>query len=164
MNPVIKYFSAERAWCTAGAAIALISVLVSLWFFFRIKQPFQTGMGYTFLLLGILFFIICVSVAWRTQADIARVSMMIGSDIASLKTVEIPRMNSVMRTFSIIIGIEITFVLASAALLFFANLSPTWKGAMTGLLVQAGWLLVFDLFAQSRGREYDSYLQSLVGT
>jgi hypothetical protein len=163
MNPVVKYFSAERAWCTIGAALALLSILVALWFFMRVKQPFQTGVAYPFLSLGIIFFTICLSVALRSQADISRVMTMIDNDLGSLRSIEVPRMNGVMRTFSIIIVIEITFVCTSAALLFFANLSPVWRGVMTGLLIQAGWLLIFDLFAQNRGREYANYLQGVVG-
>jgi len=164
MNPVVKYFSAERIWCTAGATIAVISIVLALWFFFKVKQPFQTGMAYPFMLMGIAFFAICLSVAFRTSGDLARVTAMIEQDRAALASVEVPRMTAVMRNFTIIIVLEVTFLLVSGSLLLWANLSPAWKGAMTGLLIQASWLFVFDLFAQSRGKTYATYLQSLVGS
>jgi hypothetical protein len=164
MNPAVKYFSLERAWCTAGVAIAAISILIALWFFFRVKQPFQTGMAYPFMLLGIVFFVICLSVALRSSGDLARVTNMIQQDRPALASVEIPRMNTVMRNFTVILVLEVTFLLVSGSLLLWVDLSPSWKGAMTGLLLQAAWLFIFDLFAHSRGKEYAAYLESLLSS
>lgn len=162
MNPAIKYFSLERTWCTVGVAIAAISILVALWFFFKVKQPFQTGMAYPFAALGVVFFAICLSVAMRSSGDMTRVTNMIEQDRAALASIEVPRMAGVMRNFSIILVLEVTFLVVSGSLLLWATLSPAWKGAMTGLLIQATWLFIFDLFAQSRGKEYANYLQRLV--
>ena len=163
MNPAVKYFSLERTWCTVGVAIAAISILIALWFFFKVKQPFQTGMAYPFMLLGIVFFVICLSVALRSSGDLARVTNMIEQDRGALASVEVPRMAAVMRNFTVIIILEVTFLLVSGSLLLWVNLSPQWKGAMTGLLIQATWLFVFDLFANSRGKVYANYLEGLTG-
>jgi len=161
MNPVIRYFSAEKAWCSGGAIIAILSVAVALWFFFRVRQPFQTGMAWPFLVLGIIFFIICLSVARRSDGDAARVEALISQNQPGLRSEELPRMTGVMRNFTIIISLEVVFLLTSISLLVWGNLSIAWRGAMTGLLIQAAWLFVFDMFARSRGGVYLNYLKTL---
>src|SRR5262245_50481185 len=97
MNPIIRYFSAEKAWCSVGAAIAVLSAGVALWFFLKGRNAFQTGLAWPFLILGILFFIICLSVALRSDADATRVTTMVNGDLTTLKGVELPRMTAVMR-------------------------------------------------------------------
>ena len=164
MNPVIKYFSAEKSWCIAGAAIAVGSVAIALWFLFRSRQSFQAGMAWPFIILGIIFFMICFSVARRSDGDASRVTSMLATDQASLVSTELPRMVTVMRNFTVIISLEIAFLLASVSLLIWANLSMTWRGVMTGLLIQASWLLVFDLFARARGAVYMNYLEGVIKT
>jgi hypothetical protein len=164
MNPAIKYFTSEKNWCIVGAMIAVLSVAIALWFLLRSRQPFQTGIAWPFLILGIVFFIICASVAFRSNSDASRVSKMITGDRTSIASQEIPRMTAVMRNFTVIISLEIAFLVASISLLLLANLTTTWKGAMTGLLVQASWLLIFDMFARARGAEYLTYLESIVKT
>jgi hypothetical protein len=162
MNPIIRYFSAERLWCTGGAIIAVASIGIACWFLFRVRQPFQSGMAWPFLGLGILFFTICLSVAIRSTSDIARVTSMVKSNLPGIASEEQPRMSAVMRTFTIIIAVETAFVVASIAILLLADPSPVWRGVTTGMLVQAGWLLIFDLFARYRGAQYYEYLNGLM--
>jgi len=145
-----------------GVFIAVISVIVALWFLIRVRQPFQTGIAWPFVILGVIFFVICLSVALRSDADLARVTSMIESDRAGLATKELPRMAAVMRNFTVIISIEVLFLVASISTLLFMNLSVHTKGVMTGLLMQASWLFIFDMFARSRGADYYNYLRSVV--
>jgi hypothetical protein len=161
MNPVVKYFSAEKMWCTGGAMIAILSIGIALLFFLRIKQPLQTGMAWPFLILGFIFFVICLSVALRSGADASRVSLWVDTSKENLTSQELPRMIGVMRNFTIIISLEVVFVLVSITCLFAMNLSTLTRGVMLGLLIQAGWLLIFDMFARSRGADYLSYLKSV---
>lgn len=162
VSPVIKYYTAERMWCIAGAVIALASIAIAVWFLFKTKEQYTTGISYPFLVLGIIFFAICASVATRSTADLRRVTDIIQSSPPLLGNGEIPRMQKVMANFNVIIVLELVFVTSSLLVLVFASPSPLWKGVWTGLIIQSAWLLVFDLFARSRGKDYFIFLQSVL--
>jgi len=163
MNPVEKYFTAERWYCAGGIAIGLIASSLALYFFLKVKEPFYSGMGWPFLVLGFFFLIICTGVFFRSPHDIARVNAAIEKKDAHVKDVELPRMDKVMRNFKVIILVEISLIVLSTVILFL-KVSPTMKGAFTGILIMATLLLVFDYLADKRGGEYHRFLKEKVGS
>lgn len=162
MNPVLKYFNAERFYCGIGITIGGIALLLALYFWLKVKQPFYVGMAYPLVIVGTFFLIICTGVFFRSPRDIARVQHAIGNDRSHIKSVELPRMDGVMKTFRVIMVVEVVLVAVSALLLLFAPLSPAWKGAMSGLLALAASLLAFDWLAAQRGQVYLDFLKGLV--
>src|SRR5262245_42343056 len=114
MEPVLKYFNAERAWCWFGLATTVIAIIAAVYFLIKIKQPFYNGMGYALILLSLGLGGICVSVITRAPKDIARVTNMIDAKTGDLATVEIPRMQAVQRNFNVFITGEIVLIVVCA--------------------------------------------------
>jgi hypothetical protein len=162
MNPVEKYFSAERWYCGGGIGIGLVAISLAAYFFLKIKQPFYTGMGWSFMVLGFFFLIICIGVFIRSPKDIERVNAIVQSNPAQLQQEEIPRMDGVMRNFKVIMIVEASLIVICIALIFFGNVSDTWRGAFSGILIMAFLLLCFDWLANSRGKEYQTFLTEQV--
>jgi hypothetical protein len=163
MSPVVKYFYAEKIWCAAGAGLAVLSIVLALWFLLRVRHPLQTGMAWPFMLLGLIFFVICLTVALRSNSDASRVSSWLADGKSNLASQELPRMTGVMKTFTVIISVEVLMLAASISCLLFLNMTRFTRGVILGILLQCCWLFIFDMFARSRGAEYLNYIKSVTG-
>ncbi len=161
MEPVLKYFNAERAWCWFGLITTIVATLVAIYFLTKLRQPFYNGMGYAFIVLSIVLGSICVSVIARAPKDISRVTSIIQSLRSDLKTTEIPRMIAVQKNFNVFITGEIVLILICAAALFLLSGDSTWRGVAGGVLLYAVYLMAFDTIARSRGKDYLEFLNSL---
>lgn len=70
-------------------------------------------------------------------------------------------MQAVIKSFATNRRIEIGVLIASLLVLVLAPRGGAWQGAGAGLAVQAGLVLLLDLFAERRGQAYLAWLQSL---
>jgi hypothetical protein len=160
MNPIVKYFEAEKMYCWIGLAVTVLTIGLALTWLFRTKLPFYNGVAWPFLIFGIFLLLICIGVIIRSPKDIQRVSAMIENNRSSISQEEIPRMDTVMRNFKVIIVVEIVLIALAGGLMLFASLSPLWRGVATGVLYYAAFLLAFDLLAQHRGSIYLEFLKN----
>lgn len=158
MEPVLKYFQAEKVYCIFGACFAALSLVVALYFLLSVRQPFYSGMAYPFLVMGLFFLVICTTVAHRAPADIARVTSFITENRSLIREQELPRMNNVMTSFRIIIVIELVLIVASVVVLIVLGDKSLIKGIFAGVLIHASFFLLFDLLAQQRAKEYLEFL------
>lgn len=115
MDSILIYFNGEKTQCTVGLVFAIGFILVSAYFLW-LQQPFFKGVAYVALLVSVLLGAICAGVVWRTPRDIARVSSFYQSAPEKMRTEELPRMEKVMSSFSIIKKVEIAIVLAGVLL------------------------------------------------
>ena len=164
MTPIEKYFNAERWNCAGGIGIGLVAITFALYYLLKVKEPYYTGMAWALLALGLFFLIVCTGVFVRSHQDIARVTGYMDTHNPLLQTEELPRMEKVMRTFKVIMTVEIALIVLSVALILFAPLPAAWKGAFTGILIMAALLLCFDYLADKRGQVYWDYLKEVVGS
>jgi hypothetical protein len=68
-------------------------------------------------------------------------------------------MARVQRNFRYVELVEAVLPLGSLALVLGLRERPAWVGVGLGLLVQAGVMLAFDVFAEARGAVYYAWLQ-----
>jgi hypothetical protein len=160
MSPVVKYFQAEKIYCVVGGFASAVSILVGLYFLFKERHPFYTGIAYPFLILGFFFLVICTTIVLRTASDISRVNTAVERNDRDGVQKEAARMEKVMASFRVVIIVEIVLIIASVIILFVMKHQLLGKGIAAGLLIQAGFFLAFDLLAQSRGKEYVHLLRS----
>jgi hypothetical protein len=158
MNPVEKYFGAEKAESFLFALVGLVAITLAVYFFAKLKQPFYNGIAYPLIAIALIQITVGGSVYLRSSKDIARVNQMIQIDKTRILTEEIPRMKIVMNNFVFYRWIEIVLVLIGLALLFSFKSATMWKGVGLGLVIQSALMLLLDFFAESRGREYLDYL------
>lgn len=158
MNPVEKYFTAERFWCALGMGLGVLAIAVAAYCFIKLKQPFYSGMAYSLLVLGVFFLVVCVGVFFRSPKDITRVNQYLESKSQMLSNEELPRMDKVMRNFRFIMITEGVVIAASLLVLVFSKAGSSWKGAALGTLILAMLLLAFDYLATKRGAEYHQFL------
>ncbi|QQS30395.1 MAG: hypothetical protein IPM47_05450 [Sphingobacteriales bacterium] len=160
MDSIIKYFEGEKLQCAIGILLGLTSIMLSIYFIY-INKPVLKGIGYVFIPLSLLLLAVCIGVFMRTPKDIKRVSSYYESDPIKMQTEELPRMEKVMKTFPVIQMVEIVFIFVAAFLLVVFWKNNIIKGVGIGLIIQGIILYGFDHFAQSRGKIYLEFLNSL---
>lgn len=160
MEPISRYFNAEKSESLIFIIAGLLAVIIGVWFLFVIKKPFYNGVAFSITAIAIVQLTVGYSVYARSPEDIIRVNQIVKNDQAKIHAQEIPRMKTVMKNFMIYKIIEIVFVVAGL-LFWIVFKSGLLSGIGLGLFIQALLMLVFDLFAESRGKIYISFLESL---
>ncbi|MFM1793259.1 MAG: hypothetical protein RLZZ252_1613 [Bacteroidota bacterium] len=162
MNPVIKYFTGERAESYLFFVLGLLGLGLSVYLILIKGSSFWKGFAIPFILVSVLEIIIGVTLIYRSPKDIVRVENFIKHEPSKIKTFEIPRMEKVMKNFVVFRYTEIALILIGIITYFaFARLD-FWRGLGLGLLLQASVVLTLDYFAERRGFIYLEHLNKLI--
>jgi hypothetical protein len=161
MEQVSKYFNAEKSESLLFVVVGIVALLLSAYFLVKMKQPFYNGMAYPFIVVALIQLTVGSSVYFRSPLDIARVNQMMQTETAKIQTEEIPRMEIVMKKFVLYRWVEIALVIVGIALCLYFQPMTLWKGIGLGLAIQSSFMLLLDYFAESRGKVYLDYLQTL---
>jgi multidrug transporter EmrE-like cation transporter len=160
MEQVTKYFNAEKYESLLFILVGIVAISFATYFFIKVKQPFYNGMAYPLIAVALIQIVVGSSVYFRSPKDIVRMEQIVQTDKSKIQTEEIPRMTSVMKNFTIYKWVEIVLILFGIIMFFFFQPMTIWKGVGLGLFIQASFMLLLDLFAESRGRIYIEYLQT----
>jgi hypothetical protein len=162
MNQIEKYFRAEKAESLLFMVVGLLAITLSLYFNFKQKDFFYTGMSYALLAVAILQLVVGFTVYKRSPLDETRVKSMIEVQFDKIENEEIPRMQLVMKNFVVYRWVEI--VLAIIGILHYLFLGRTeWlKGFGLGLSLQSVLMLLLDFFAEHRGQIYLKFLNDFI--
>lgn len=161
MNPVVKYFNGEKAESYIFILIGVIALAMAFYFIFALKSSFWKGAAIPFIIVALLEFVVGYTIVTRSPKDIARVETFIQKEPQSIKTLEIPRMEKVMRNFVIFRYAEIALIILGIALMYSSMNETFWRGIGLGLFIQASIVLCLDFFAERRGHIYLEYLNQL---
>ena len=162
MEQISKYFNAEKYESILFVLVGLTAIIFAAYFLVKIKQPFYNGMAYSLIIIALIQLTVGSTVYLRSPKDILRVNQILRTDKAKIHTEEIPRMTTVMKNFTIYKWIEIALIIVGVMMFFYFEPMTVWKGVGLGLFIQASFMLVLDFFAESRGKTYLEYLQSLI--
>jgi hypothetical protein len=160
MDNILKYFAGEKFQCSIGILLGLTGILLSIYFIYLSKPVFK-GIAFAFIPLSLLLLAICIGIVIRTPKDIQRVTSYYESEPTKMQTDELPRMEKVMKIFPIAKMVEIGFIIVGIFLLLFFWNNDIIKSVGIGLILQGIMLYGFDHFAQSRGKLYFEFLNSL---
>jgi uncharacterized membrane protein len=152
-----QYFVGEKQESLLFLGIGIVALVLATAFFFFVKTPFYKGMAIPLLLVGALLGVVGFTVYKRSDADRIRNVYAYDLNRLELKTKELPRMETVMRSFVVYRYTEIVLALIGIALwVYFRNDADRifWKGLGLGLALMALLALGADYFAEKRGRTY----------
>lgn len=169
MNPVnemhaaiITYFTAEKResllFLIAGAAA--IAVSLYLW---MTASPHR-AMGWPLTAIALIQIVVGWTVFARTDSQMKGLHTLLNKDKAAYSAAEVPRMETVRKSFRIYKAIEIVLLAAGLAGAFFLKDRVTLHAVSVGLALQAGLMLVFDLYAESRAEVYVEQIRRLTSS
>ncbi|MCF8407621.1 MAG: hypothetical protein K9G36_01500 [Crocinitomicaceae bacterium] len=162
MNPIIKYFQGEKAESSIFILIGVVAFAMALYFIFALKTSFWKGVAVPFIVVALLEFVVGYTIVSRSPKDIERVESYIQQAPQNIKTIEIPRMEKVLRNFVVYRYVEIALIILGIVLMYSSMQDTFWRGIGLGLFIQAGIVLCLDFFAERRGHNYVVYLQELI--
>ena len=148
-----QYFSAEKQGSLFFLAVGIVAVIAAVVLFFVLKSPFYRGVAVPMLFVGLIAGAIGFTIYKRSDAD--RISNVYAYDMdpSQLKQKEYPRMIKVMKSFSIIIMLEVVFLVVGICLFFYFRSNSDRQllsGIGAGLFLMAIAALVLDITAQRR--------------
>jgi hypothetical protein len=161
MEQISKYFNAEKSESLLFVVVGVAALLLSAYFFIKVKQPFYSGMAYSLIAIALIQLIVGFEVYFRSPKDIIRVNQMMQTEVEKIQTEEIPRMETVMKKFVLYRWVEIACLLAGILMFFYFEPMTLLKGIGLGLAIQASFMLLLDYFAEDRGKVYLDYLQGI---
>lgn len=159
-----KYFNGEKSAGRVFMMMGTGSIVAAVLFFFVLEFNFYKGAAIPPLMIGLLFLAIGYTIYKRSDADRIRNVYALDMNPAELREKELPRMQKVMKFFSVLFIIEILLFLTGAILyLYFIRdfKNDFWRGLGLSLSVMAIISLGADYAAAKRGRKYTDGLQKL---
>ena len=155
-NFVSTYFTEEKIESLFFIIIGIITISLAIIFWFIIKYSFYNGLAFPLLIVGLIQLIVGTTVYIRSPKDIIKVEQMMKQEPHKIKTEELPRMEMVMKNFTIYKWIEIALIVLGIILfaLFYKSPQTFWKGIGLGLIIQAALMLTLDFVAEKRGQTY----------
>ncbi|MDX2188907.1 MAG: hypothetical protein SFY32_03515 [Bacteroidota bacterium] len=161
MENISKYFIAEKYESLLFVIVGLSAISVAIYFIAKVKLPFYSGMAFPMIVIAFIQIVVGSSVYVKSSKDIVRVINMVSTDLSKVQKEEIPRMQTVLKNFILYKWIEIVLIAIGIVLFIYFPNASLLKGVGLGLFIQAGFMLILDLFAESRGKTYLEYLQNL---
>lgn len=154
-----SYFHAEKQGGHVALAIGIFTCFLGGCFFLKPAAPFYIGMAIPLTLIGIVQMAVGATVARRGERQAEDLEKLLAEDPAEFSRQEMPRMAAVMRSFVLYRWVEIAIGAAGLMLILLNHEVGFWKGLGAGMFAQAVIMLVFDYFAEKRGRAYSTFVQ-----
>jgi hypothetical protein len=160
MDSIISYFNGEKVLCTVGTIAAIIFIASSIFFLFQQKVLLK-GMAYAVIPLATLLLIVCLGVLFGVSNHSSRVTTFWNDSPQKIQSDEIPRVEQVMKTFSILMKVELAIGLLGLILAIVWWKNELIKGIAIGLILMGLTLFTFDFIAESRAEKYLIHLKSI---
>ncbi|MDO8366860.1 MAG: hypothetical protein Q7T20_08700 [Saprospiraceae bacterium] len=154
-----SYFQAEKLGGFIAMAIGITACAVGGGVLLSAGAPFYTGLSIPLVVVGIVQIMVGATVARRSDFQADDLEKLLSDSPAEFRKLESPRMEAVLRNFIRIKWLEVVFiVLGLAIILLNPELSFT-KGLGVGMFAQGLIMLLFDFFAERRGRAYADFIK-----
>ena len=159
INNMNSYFVAEKQESLIFIAIGLLAFGISVWLW--VNGHRLKSMAYPLVVIGLLQIVVGGTVYLRTDSQVSTLSAQLQLNPSALKAEETIRMQTVMKNFSIYKGIEMLLLIIGVGMIAFLQRHDIVAGIGVGLVLQAAITLALDIFAETRGTDYLSAVQSI---
>lgn len=153
-----SYFAAEKQESLIFIVVGLLAMGLSVWLWtngHRLKS-----MAYPMVVIALMQIVVGSTVYLRTDSQLSTLSAQLQANPAALKVEETARMQTVMKNFSLYKSIEMLLLIIGVGMTAFLQRHDVAAGIAVGLVLQAACTLTLDIFAEARGADYLSAVQS----
>jgi hypothetical protein len=151
-DAVMTYFDGEKSAGLLLVGIGALGIAAALLFY----QP-RWGLRSLAVTLGILALAeiaLGAGLYLRTDPQVRSLVTQLESEPRRFHSDEVARMNRVQRTFVVIQYVEVAVIIVSALVALTMKSRVGIAGVALGLLINAAFLLAFDIVAERRGALY----------
>lgn len=158
---VHKYFLAEKQAALAFLILGITTVIAGLvsYFVARPNPLTMKGLAIPFFVIGLIMSIVGATVYTKADKQRKEISYQMGLEPKIYATnIELPRMEKVMNSITILLYIEAFLFLTGAGLFLFFRQADNniWKGIGIGLVVMSAMALFLDYSAKNRAMKYEA--------
>ncbi|MFN0215418.1 MAG: hypothetical protein ACKVT2_14265 [Saprospiraceae bacterium] len=153
-----SYFQAEKQGGFVAMAIGIVACSVGGGVLLSAGAPFYTGLSIPLVAIGFVEIMVGATVARRSDFQAEDLKKLYAESPAEFRKLESHRMEGVMRNFVRIKWIEIAFIVLGLAIILLNKEVNFTKGMGAGLFGQGFVMLIFDFFAEKRGRSYTAFV------
>ena len=132
----------------------ILTISFSLYAILKWGDSFYKGFAVPVILIGIIQLVVGGTVYFRSDKQIIDLEKRYAESRSEFIKTERPRMETVMKNFSLYKKIEVAFVLIGLVLIFMMQQREFWLGVGIGMLLQGALMLTADIFAERRGSTY----------
>lgn len=157
VNDMTNYFVGEKQESVLFILAALMAIGLTVWLWTQGHR--LRWMALPLVVVALMQLVVGITIFARTDAQLAALSTQLIGEPAQFKSAETERMQTVMRKFKLYKSVELALLVLGACLIAFFSKWDTATAIGIGLVVQAGFTLALDLFAEKRG---EGYLRALV--
>lgn len=154
MEFIKNYFAAEKSESLIFIAIGLCTLFFSVYAWLKWGDSFYKGFAIPVVLIALIQLVVGNTVYFRTDRQVENLEKLYQQNITQFAVDETPRMEIVMKNFSIYKKIEVGFVLIGLLLVLTLPGREFWMGVGIGMLLQGALMLTADVFAERRGNRY----------
>jgi hypothetical protein len=154
MDFIRTYFTAEKNESLIFVLFGILTIGFSVYALLKWGDSFYRGFAVPAILIGIIQIVVGSTVYFRTDKQINQLETLYQQDQAAFAKAETPRMDTVMKSFSLYKKVEVVFVIIGLLLILFVPMKEFWLGVGVAMLLQGALMLTADIFAERRGKEY----------
>lgn len=158
VKDMTDYFVGEKQESVLFMLATLMALGLAVWLWTNGHR--LRFMALPLVVVALMQLVVGVIIFARTDAQLARLNTQLTSEPAQFKQAETERMQTVMANFKLYKTVELALLLVGVCLIAFLSKWDAPTGIGIGLVVQAGFTLALDLFAEARG---EGYLKALAG-
>lgn len=168
INFVHKYFMEEKQAGLIFLVIGSLAMIVAIVFIFLIKSnpSFFKGVAIPLIAIGLIQGIVGYTVYSRSNQQRKDTAYQMGLEpVPFVKTSELPRMQKVLKSFTLLMIVEVVLLVVGIGLFLYFNKSTDkmfWKGLGLSLAIMALLSGVLDFLAEKRGKQYTSELTKMI--
>lgn len=159
MDFIKTYFSAEKNESLIFIVFGILTIGFSVYALLKWGDSFYKGFAIPVILIGIIQMVVGGTVYFRSDKQMADLAKLYQQDKVAFARLENPRMDTVMKNFSVYKKVEVAFVVIGLLLIFLAPTKEFWLGIGVGMLLQGALMLTADIFAERRGHDYIQMIQ-----
>lgn len=153
-----SYFLAEKQGGFVALTIGILACSVGGGVFLSAGAPFYTGLSIPLAVIGFVQIVVGATVARRSDLQAQELERLYTNDPTEFRHLESRRMEAVMRNFVRIKWVEVAFIVLGLAIILLNKEVNFTKGLGAGLFGQGLVMLIFDVFAEKRGRAYTAFV------
>lgn len=154
------YFQAEKQGGFIAMAIGILACAIGGGVLLSAAAPFYTGISIPLTVIGFVQIMVGATVARRSDLQAEDLEKLFVESPADFRKLEGRRMQAVMFSFVRIKWVEVAFIVLGLAMMLLNPEAGFTKGLGTGLFAQGLIMLIFDYFAEKRGRAYAEFVNN----
>lgn len=152
LKTMTDYFVGEKQESMLFMLAALLAMGLALWLWAHGHR--LRWMALPLVVVALLQGVVGVTIFARTDAQLTTLSTQLAIAPAQFQQAETKRMQTVLANFRLYKSVELALLVLGACLIAFFSKWDAATGVGIGLVLQAGFTLALDLFAEARGEAY----------